>query len=284
MTYYLKESEWYQSVNVPEGMNLDMMNMPNRLTQLLIPAIDQLESGKVFIDLGCGTGALGLHALKNGAKFVYFVEKDTQMFHIIKNLLPKKIDSDKFKLINKDIEELSIDDFNYGVPEVVVSEFYGPRLFDEGYVNYTKHIRSLFPKCEFIPQKFVAEFYLSNIDYSQPIWPVDPEFIDHYKFMYKTKGFSRHIEFPTNSIRLGKITFDANTQEFINSLIFDCKTDANKLLYGRMIIQHNELEQYYTSIGWVVDNLDNKKFEVYFDETNYFNPRLIEKENANEIK
>ena len=59
MTYYLKESEWYQSVHVPEGMNLDMINQPNRLSELLLPAIDLVEPNKIFIDMGCGTGILG---------------------------------------------------------------------------------------------------------------------------------------------------------------------------------------------------------------------------------
>lgn len=280
MTYYLKESEWFQSVNTPEGMNLDMINMPERLTKLLIPAINQIERGKIFIDMGCGTGALGLHALKNGAKFVYFVERDPQMFHIIQNVLPEKIDNSKFKLINEDIENLTIDLFDHGTPDIIVSEFYGPRLFDEGYINYTKHIRSLFPNCFFIPETFLADFYLGDIDYTQPIWPVDPMFIDHYKFMYKSKGFARYIEPPCNLDPLGQITFNANDQTFNNSVNFSKKINRDRLLYGNMIIKHGDLTQPFTTIGWVLDENDSeKRFEIFFDKENYFNPRLITKGN-----
>lgn len=275
MTYYLKESDWYHGPNVPEGMNLDMINQSDRLTELLLPAIDQIEPGKIVIDLGCGTGLLGIHALKKGAKFVYFVERDEQMFHILLNVLPKKIDPSTFKLINKDICELVIEDFDQGVPKVVVSEFYGPRLFDEGYVNYTKHIRSMFPECFFIPETFVGEFYLGDVDFKQPIWPIDDELIDHYKFMYRSKGFSKCIDSPHNLNEVGKIQFDANNQEFINSFEFTYESTEDKILYGRMIIKHNTLIQYYTAIGWYMDKEDSaKKFQIHVDPYNFFNTRL----------
>jgi SAM-dependent methyltransferase len=276
MTYYLKESEWYQSVHVPEGMNLDMINQPNRLSELLLPAIDLVEPNKIFIDMGCGTGLLGLHALDKGAKFVSFVEIDTQMFHILENVLAKKLDPSKSKLINKDIEHLTIEDFNNGLPDIAISEFYGPRLFDEGYVNYTKQLRSLSPNCKFIPETYIGDFYIADIDYTQGIWPIDAQLIDHYKFMYKTKGFAKHIAFPKNAESIGKISFDANKQEFINSLNFTFNSNSDKLLYGRMAIQHDHLIQYFTSIGWFLDRSDiNKTFKIYFDIDNNFNPRLI---------
>ena len=279
MTYYLRESEWYQSVNVPEGMNLDMINQPGRLSALMIPSINELDTNKIFIDLGCGTGALGLQALRNGAKFVYFVERDAQMFHIIQNVLPKKIDAAKFKLINKDIEDLTSADFDHGTPDYVVSEFFGPRLFDEGYVNYTKHIRSMFPLCRFIPEEFVVEFYYADIDYSQPIWPSDPDLIDHYKFMYKSKGFSRHIDTPNNLAPIGTITFNANTQEFKNSLEFKITDKDEKIIYGKMLIRNSTFEQYYSSIGWLIDQTDyGKNMKLYFDIQDFFNPRFIQEE------
>ena len=166
MTYYLRESDWFNSTDIPEGMNLDMLNtVGSRLSKLLTPSLYKVVTDKVVIDMGCGTGILGLQALSRGAKFVYFVERDTQMYHILKNVLSTKLDSTHYKLINKDIEDLTVEDFDMGIPDITVSEFYGPRLFDEGYVNYTKHIRSLFPKCYFIPETFKVDFYLNNIDY-----------------------------------------------------------------------------------------------------------------------
>jgi predicted RNA methylase len=276
MTYYLKESEWYQSVVVPEGMNLDMLAMPGRLDTLLKPALEQVAANNIIVDLGCGTGVLGLHALSKGATFVYFIERDPQMFHILTNVLPNKISGSNYKLINKDIESLCIDDFDCGLPDVVISEFYGPRLFDEGYVNYTKHLRSFLPKCQFIPETFKVDFYLNDIDYTQSIWPSQSELVDHFKFMYKEKGFAKHIDIDCSEC-LGSITFNANTQQFDNSVEFNYKIDSEKLLIGKAIIEHKNFTQYYTVIGWVMDSTDiNKTFRVYYDVEQYFNPRKVE--------
>lgn len=276
MTYYLQHSDWLDTPTMPEGMNLDMLNMaPARLEKLLKPALKQNAPNSIVVDLGAGTGILGMYALENGADFVYFVDIDPQMSYILSNVLPKKIDSTKFKIINKDIESLCLDDFVYGLPNVVVSEFYGPRLFDEGYVNYTKHLRSFLPNCYFIPETFEVEFYLSEIDYTQPIWPKEPMLIDHFKFMYRQKCFAKHIEFVDGNY-VGSILFNANNQTFSNKVEFLYNETSEKLLIGRAVVKHGDLEQYYTSMGWLLTEEDcGKKICVYYDDTNYFNPKKI---------
>ena len=275
MTYYLNESEWMNSRYVPEGMNLDMLNnLDSRLNALLIPAIRNSVYDKIVIDLGCGTGILGLNAINCGSKFVYFVERDPHMFHILENVINKKLLSSQYKLINKDIEDLTVEDFDMGTPNITVSEFYGPRLFDEGYVNYTKHIRSLFPKCYFIPETFKVDFYLNNIDYKQPIWPIENDLIDHFKFMYKEKGFAKYIHTAQN-LCVGSIEFNANTQMFDNDMEFTYNGTKELLLIGVAYIKHDELHQDYTRFGWLLDEADTgKKFRVYYDIDNYFNPRM----------
>ena len=276
MTYYLNESEWMNSRYVPEGMNLDMLNGSDRLNTLLIPAIRNSVYDKIVIDLGCGTGILGLNAINCGAKFVYFVERDPHMFHILENVISKKLSASQYKLINKDIEDLTVEDFDMGTPNITVSEFCGPRLFDEGYVNYTKHIRSLFPECYFIPETFKVDFYLNNIDYKQPIWPTEHDLIDHFKIMYKEKGFAKHI-YTTQNLCVGSIEFNANTQMFDNDMEFTYNGKKELLLIGVAYIKHDELCQDYTIFGWLLDEADTgKKFRVYYDIDNYFNPRKIE--------
>jgi predicted RNA methylase len=276
MTYYLNESEWFNSTDIPEGMNLDMLNANDRLSKLLTPSLYKVVTDKVVIDMGCGTGILGLQALSRGAKFVYFVEYDIQMHHILKNVLSTKLDSTHYKIINKDIEDLTIEDFDMGTPDITVSEFYGPRLFDEGYVNYTKHIRSLFPECYFIPETFKVDFYLNNIDYKQPIWPTEHDLIDHFKIMYKEKGFAKHILTQEN-ICIDSIEFNANTQTFKNNMEFTYNGTKELLLIGVAYVEHDGLRQDYTRFGWLLDESDNgKKFRIYFDTENYFNPRKIE--------
>lgn len=279
MTYYLEHSDWMNSTLIPEGMNLDMLNnLPQRLDTLLKPALKRESQDKIVIDLGAGTGILGLYALDNGAKFVYFVERDPQMFYILENVLTKKLDNSKFKLINKDIESLSVDDFDCGTPDLIVSEFYGPRLFDEGYVNYTKHLRSLFPNCYFIPEIFKVDFYLLDCDKTQSIWPHDDTLIPHFKFMYKEKGFAKYIEFDHNKLTVvDSIIFNANAQTFKNEVNLKYDLSAEKLLVGKAWATHNELKQVYTTFGWFLDSEDkDKQFKIYFDTENYYNPRKIE--------
>lgn len=276
MTYYLEQSEWYQSIIVPEGMNLDMLNEPGRLDMLLKPGINMAEKDKIFVDLGCGTGLLGIHALEQGAKFVYFVEKNQQMAKIINEILPGKLDAGKFKIINKDVESLEISDFDHGDPEVVVSEFYGPRMFDEGYVNYTKHIKSMFPKCIFIPETFKGEFYIADINYSDPIWPKDSNLIDYFKMMYRDKAFANWFPFE-NATHIGDIVFNADNQTFKNSVEFKFDSKEYKMVCGVMSAEHQGLKQYRVTIGWILNPTDyNKNFNIYFDINQHFNPRITE--------
>ena len=276
MTYYLNESEWQNSRNIPEGMNLDMVNAPDRLDTLLLPSISKHSKDKVVIDLGCGTGILGLSALSHGAKFVYFVERDVQMAYILENVLSKKLDSSQYKIINVDAEYVQLNDFDMGTPDMIVSEFYGPRLFDEGYVNLSKNFRSMFPNCYFIPETFKVDFYLNDIDYKHSIWPIEYDLIDHFKFMYKEKGFTKHIPTIEDNC-LGSIEFNANTQTFDNLMEFTYTDIKDKLLIGVAYVEHDDLRQDFTRFGWLLDETDNDKtFCVYFDVDNFFNPRKIE--------
>jgi len=276
MTYYLNHSEWYSTKYIPEGMNVDMVNNDHRTQQLLMPAITKSAKDKVFIDLGCGTGMLGLHALKHGAKFVYFVEQDVQMCHILENVFKNKLDPDKYKIISKEITLLEESDFDKGVPEIVVSEFFGPGLFDEGYVHYTKQIRMIFPEIQFIPETFKIKLYLNKIDYTQPIWPKDSELLDHFKFMYKEKGFARMISVEENDL-VGTIEFNANTRQFDDSVTFEYTKDEDLLLVGVANVEHEEFIQHFTVIGWFMSKDEKgKKFKIHIDTDNYFNPAKVE--------
>lgn len=278
MTYYLEHSEWFNSSKIPEGMNLDMINSNGRLDTLLKPALKDKCKNKIVVDLGCGTGVLGIHAVNHGAKFVYFVERDVEMIHILTNTLAKILPIDSFKIIQSDVESLSVDMFTHGTPDIFVSEFYGPRMFDEGYVNYTGYLRNLFPECYFIPETFKVDFYLLDNDNNYPIWPNDESLLPHFKFMYKEKGFAQYIEFDhTKHDIVDSIIFNANKQEFKNiaTINFDCSSE--KLLIAKAWATHTVYKQVYTTFGWFLDGEDQgKSFNVYYDVDNYFNPRKIE--------
>jgi SAM-dependent methyltransferase len=274
MTYYLEKSTYFTGL-MTEGMNLEMVNSENRIETLLKPSISSVSKDKIFIDMGCGTGILGMYALATGAKFVYFVEMNPYMFELLTKVIPTKLNKNQFKLINKDIEHLTIEDFDCGIPDVAVSEFYGPTLFDEGYVNITKYVKSIFPKIYFIPEIFKIDFYLSNINYGDSsIWPNDSELLDFYKINYSDNGFNVNIEFQGDYV--GNIIFNANTQIFDNSVSFLFEHDNDKLLIGSKIILHNDLKQEFGNFGWFIDKENkNKTFNISSDVSEYF--QLIKK-------
>lgn len=253
-----------------------MVNQVDRLDTLIKPAISKLSKDKIFIDMGCGMGLLGLYALSCGAKFVYFVEQDLDMFKVLAKVIPTKISKDKFKLINRHVEKLSLDDFNYGFPDTAVSEFYGPNLFDEGYVAITKYVKSLLPEIKFIPEIFKIDFYINDVDYTQPIWPNDLNLVDFYKVLYENHGFNDNIECKLESY-IGSINFNANTQIFENNINFLCDNDEDKLLIGNKVILQDNLSQNFGTLGWFINRKNkNKMFNIYSDEVKYF--RLFIKE------
>ena len=277
MTYYLEHSEWMSSAHRPEGMNIGMVNQESRIN-LLTLALQQEATDKIVIDMGAGTGILGMYALDFGAKFVYFVEADPQMYHILLNVLPKKLKDGSYKIIHKDIETLTVCDFDCGDPELVVSEFYGPRLFDEGYVNYTKHVKTLFSDIRFIPEIFKVDFYLSDINLRDPMWPRNKRLLEHYMFMYKEKGFTAgSVVSSTNDDLVGTIHFNANVQTFDNEVIINHSVDKVQILTGKAIVEHGQSKLVFTTFGWVFGREDNgKTYKVYFDEDNYFNPKKVD--------
>lgn len=279
MTYFLKQSDWMSSLNNPEGMNLQMLNDSSRVDLILKPGIEKSAPGKIVVDLGCGTGALGLYALSCQASFVYFVEADPQMFHILSNVLPNKLAPGTFKLIHKDIQSLVAADFDQGTPEVVVSEFYGPRLFDEGYVAYSAHMRSMFPECFFVPEIFRVTVCKVEPNFTMYPWPDNRELDDHFKFMYREKGFAGGIPLDNhmiNPVQLGVIEFNANTQEFVNSCSFKVESDIDCMIYGLTTVHNSDSSHQPKScstFGWWVDkDTLPANFTMYFDEN--YNPRI----------
>lgn len=273
MTYYLKHNDFW---NHPEGLNLAMINDENRLELLLKPAIDMVESNKTFIDLGCGTGLLGLYALEKGAKFVYFVEQDPHMVHILEKVLPKKCDPAKFKIIPKLVANLTSEDFDSYKPDVVVSEFFGPKLFDEGYVNYVAQVKKLFPDVEFIPEIFKLDVYIGDVDYEMSFWPKDKNLVEYYHELYYNIGFDYNRDRIERKC-LGSITFDTKTQQFNNELLFDFLYDTDQCLYVDCMVVHKHLFQYRRNFGFFIGKHNtNKKFMLSVLHENHYNPRLSE--------
>ena len=257
MTYYLEQSNWRNMANVPEGMVLAMTQDVERLNLVILPALDKIDlTEQVIVDAGCGTGAIGLHALEKGAKYVYFLEQDPQMLHILYNTLPKIVDENKFSIIPKDIEHLTEDDFSQ-MPTLVTSEFYGPTLFDEGIVPYVRRFKSLFPNIKFIPENYETRIYLGDVDFSHPVWPADDKMYEQYKFMYSEKGFAQIPDFfwPENARLQNKITYSANDDLFFHAQRFEHQGKEQYVYCQNAILSHGN-EQCFNYYGWYLPPSD----------------------------
>ena len=63
---------------------------------------------KIIVDLGSGTGVLGIGAILLGAKHVYFIDTDREVLDILReNLAKLDIPVKKYKVLNKDVDDIN---------------------------------------------------------------------------------------------------------------------------------------------------------------------------------
>ncbi|MBQ9024262.1 MAG: 16S rRNA (guanine(966)-N(2))-methyltransferase RsmD [Bacilli bacterium] len=74
----------------------------DRVKESMFAIIQDYISGSVCLDLFAGTGNLGIEAISNGAKKVYFNDKNKIACKIIKQTIDKFEISDKCEILNKD--------------------------------------------------------------------------------------------------------------------------------------------------------------------------------------
>ena len=109
---------------------------------------------RTVADLGSGTGILGLGALLLGARKVYFVDEDEKTFDLLEqnadyaqNQLGIEL-RDAIKMVKKDVEALSHDDFEEKLDVVIQNPPFGTReehadtLFLEAAMRLAPHIYS----------------------------------------------------------------------------------------------------------------------------------------------
>lgn len=258
VVYHIKNSP-FAGGETPEGLSLRMIEDEHRL-DLIKPGIANQCKDKIVLDLGCGTGLLGIHSMDHGAKFVYFVEQNELMVKVLKNALHKIIDPSKFKIIHKLAQDLLPSDFDHGAPELCVSELIGSQLFDEGFYHCTSPIKRMFKDLKFVPEIFKLDVYECDVDFENWPWPQkEKRLLEHYKYMYSTSGWNHFVigtEKQVNYInenKIGEITYNANTGQFDNSVTAIIKKPIN----GKMInligkIVSGDLVQSNGMFGWYI--------------------------------
>lgn len=262
------------------GMNYEMVNHPHRLTTLWKPVIEQIAKDKVVVDLGCGTGVLGMYALEQGAKFVYFVETQDRMVMLLEETLPKILPNNNYKIIHKSIFDLTTEDFDVFVPEIVVSETIGTQIFNEGYIGFCQHLKSLYKDLIFIPNYLEIEIRIAEIDYNKFPWPYnEPKLIEIYKNFYNKiqyfiySGFFKSISPDVDTIDLektkllGNIFYDVKKDNLSLSFNFEIDEEKECLIYciGKVsqdLIKTDE----WTHFGWYMNSKNSKGlYQIVFD-------------------
>ncbi|MCL2610104.1 MAG: RsmD family RNA methyltransferase [Defluviitaleaceae bacterium] len=71
----------------------------SRVKEAIFSSIGEEIVGKIFLDVFCGTGQMGIEAISRGASFAVFIDIDVEIAK--KNL--EKIKLGNFKLIKKDL-------------------------------------------------------------------------------------------------------------------------------------------------------------------------------------
>lgn len=278
--------QWHDPDNICEGMNLGMINMEGRLSKLTFPALDAipLNEREIVLDVGCGTGLIGLKAIETGSKFVYFIEQNIEMAHILRNVLPQILKPDQFKLINEDVELVKREWFDKGAPQIMTSELYGPTLFDEGYVSVVNSIKKLFPDIVCVPEKYTQSVYIADVDYkNQTIWPQSEEgqpTLPHYKFSHHSKGWNARegeFECPDKKL-LGEIYYDTETEKFNNSVTFTHKGEE-KIIYIRSYVHSHGITDTHSIHGFYLPPTERRityRTEISLDSKTLYRPMLIQ--------
>ena len=109
------------------------------------------DIGKVSVDLGCGTGILGIGLLALGSKKVYFIDSDQKVIDIAKENLSKL--KSEYNLGFADFRCQNIEDFNENVDLVLQNPPFGTKV---------RHIDRIFLKKAFEISKVIYSFHKSE--------------------------------------------------------------------------------------------------------------------------
>lgn len=159
-----------------------------------------VKDGDIVVDAGTGTGILALFAADAGAKRVYAIEADKNLYFMLKNTLIQNDYSDKIVLIGGDASQVHLPE----KVDVIIAEMVSTGLIDEYQIPVLNNLRKYLKKNgKLIPYKinnFVELVYSENYFYGHNLniikyeYPWHPELcsiVHTKKYLYKQIDFSK---------------------------------------------------------------------------------------------
>ena len=182
-----------------------------------------VKKDDVVVDAGTGTGILALFAADAGAKRVYAIEADKNLYLMLKNTLAQNSISDKIILIEGDASKVRLPE----KADVIIAELISTGLIDEYQIPVLNNLKKYLKKSgKLIPCKiknFAELVYNENNFYGHRLniiryeYPWHPELysIAHTKkYLYKQMDFSRK----TPESIVAKLTLKITDEGKINGI------------------------------------------------------------------
>ena len=176
-----------------------------------------VKAGDIVVDMGAGTGLLGIWALQAGAKKVYAIEK-TDAINLAKDIAKANNYLDEIEFINKNSMDVEL-------PEranVLISETLGSFGIDENTIRFTNDARQRFLVDDgiLIPQS--VEMFVSPVEDTKTYNKIDFwRHIPNINFSPAFELFSKKIMIESvdrkgllaRPTSLGKVDFTQNAKE-----------------------------------------------------------------------
>lgn len=163
---------------------------------------------KVVIDIGSGTGILGIMAIAKGAKHVIMIDHNPDCLNLTQhNLNKNNIPKEKYKLL----ENFDVDVLDDERPGVVISETLSGNFFGQPYYHFCQIIKESIHNPTIIPESLSANLVLTNSD------KLGTEFLNSEKRQSTSTGveeFDKNFTIATEMPR-SMLLFNENLSRFI---------------------------------------------------------------------
>lgn len=173
------------------NFKLEQYQTPPRLAAEILRTIDsdcKYIEGKVVVDLGCGSGILGLGCARLGASRVIGVDIDPKAVEIAKqNASDVGLSSNSISFLTKDVRDLDSTDIPLNVDFVVMNPPFGTRsMIHMDYEFVQKGLQ--FARMVFSLHKSTTrEFWQKKVDWKIKILDQDIQFPIEQEFKFHKK-------------------------------------------------------------------------------------------------